>query len=104
MTIRNVMVAVLFVAIAVTAVNAKIHRDQSAVAAFKRENPCPATSARRGSCKGYVIDHIAPLCAGGEDHPRNMQWKTKAQAKLKDRDEIRLCAQYRKAAKLVAAK
>lgn len=36
---------------------------------------------------GYVIDHIRSLKHGGFDSTSNMQWQTKAQAKLKDRWE-----------------
>src|SRR5205085_4202303 len=66
-------------------------RSRSETAAFKRTAPCPATGERRGACPGYVIDHIEPLCAGGRDHPDNMQWQTVADAKAKDREEIRRC-------------
>jgi hypothetical protein len=38
-----------------------------------------------------VIDHVEPLCAGGRDDPRNMQWQTVAEAKVKDREEVRMC-------------
>lgn len=66
-------------------------RSAGQVAAFKRHNPCPATGARRGSCPGYVVDHVIPLCAGGPDQPRNMQWQTVSDAKVKDREERRTC-------------
>lgn len=59
--------------------------------AFKRENPCPSTGLRGGSCPGHVVDHIEPLCAGGPDHRSNMQWQTAAEAKVKDREERRIC-------------
>jgi hypothetical protein len=66
-------------------------RSSAQVGAFKRHNPCPSTGERRGSCPGYVVDHIYPLCAGGEDHPRNMQWQSREDALRKDREERRLC-------------
>lgn len=66
-------------------------RSSAQTRAFQRENPCPANGARRGPCPGHVIDHIWPLCAGGEDLPSNMQWQTVEDAKAKDRDEHRLC-------------
>jgi hypothetical protein len=37
--------------------------------------------------KGWVVDHIFPLCKGGKDEPANMQWQTAAEAKKKDRTE-----------------
>lgn len=59
--------------------------------AFQRHNPCPSTGERRGACPGYVIDHIYPLCAGGADHPDNMQWQSIQAAKEKDRWERSIC-------------
>lgn len=64
----------------------------AARAAFVKANPCPATGKSRGACPGYVVEHIKPLCAGGADHHSNMQWKTKAEAAIKDREERRQCA------------
>lgn len=75
-----------------TVVDAKHPRDSKQVAAFKRENPCPANGKRRGACPGHVVDHVIPLCAGGPDLISNMQWQTKAEAKLKDREEKQQCA------------
>jgi hypothetical protein len=67
------------------------HRSHSAKAAFRRAHPCPATGSPRGACPGYVIDHVTPLCAGGPDAPGNMQWQTVEEAKVKDREERRMC-------------
>lgn len=67
-------------------------RSRAARAAFQRLNPCPATGLPRGACPGYVVDHVEPLCAGGLDDPVNMQWQTVEEAKIKDREERRLCA------------
>lgn len=66
-------------------------RSHAAKAAFQREHPCPSTSAQRGKCPGYVIDHITPLCAHGPDDPSNMQWQTIKEAKIKDREERKMC-------------
>jgi hypothetical protein len=71
-------------------------RSAQAVSSFKRHHPCPATGARSGSCPGYVVDHIEPLCAGGSDHPANMQWQTVADAKVKDVTERMQCRGMRK--------
>lgn len=71
--------------------DARIHRSAAARAEFQRENPCPGTGERRGSCPGYIVDHVEPLCAGGADNPSNMQWQTVADAKAKDREERRMC-------------
>jgi hypothetical protein len=74
-----------------TVADARIHRSAEARMQFKRSHPCPATGERRGACPGYIIDHIEPLCAGGHDHPSNMQWQTTADAKAKDVIELRHC-------------
>lgn len=66
-------------------------RSAAAKAEFQRTHPCPATGQARGKCPGYVIDHVQPLCAGGADAPANMQWQSAADAKAKDRDEVKLC-------------
>ena len=80
----------LLVSLAVP-IEAAPNRSAAAVAAFKRANPCPATGGSKGKCPGYVVDHIEPLCAGGADAPSNMQWQTVAEAKVKDREEVRQC-------------
>jgi hypothetical protein len=72
-------------------------RSHAAKAAFQRETPCPATGATRGGCPGHVIDHVVPLCAGGPDAPTNMQWQTVDDAKVKDREEAKLCRSLRRA-------
>jgi hypothetical protein len=66
-------------------------RSSKARIEFLRSNPCPSTDKTRGPCPGYVIDHVRPLCAGGEDRPANMQWQTIAAAKEKDRAERESC-------------
>ena len=67
-------------------------RDRRAVYAFRKAHPCPSTGQRSGACPGWVIDHVIPLCAGGADHPRNMQWQTRAESYQKDAQERRACA------------
>ena len=44
--------------------------------------------------KGYVIDHIIPLCAGGADAPSNMHLQTVEAAKVKDRWEKVYCRSH----------
>jgi hypothetical protein len=63
----------------------RIKRSEAAVARFKRDSGYPHGR------KGYVIDHIVPLCAGGADEPANMQWQTVEQAKVKDQQERLQC-------------
>jgi hypothetical protein len=67
------------------------HRSSAARRAFRRANPCPATSATTGPCLGDVIDHVEPLACGGLDDPSNMQWQTTEAAKEKDKTERRNC-------------
>lgn len=64
-------------------------RDPAQRKAFQKSHPCPANHRTKGACPGYVVDHIKPLCAGGRDHPSNMQWQTVAEAKKKDKQECR---------------
>jgi len=71
-------------------------RSAAAVRDFKRLNPCPATGITRGSCPGWIVDHVVPLCAGGADVPENMQWQTKEEATEKDREEWRLCRRLKR--------
>lgn len=90
--------ALLFLAItlACTAApaEARIKRSQSAKVEFKLQHPCPATGARKGPCRGYVIDHIKPLACGGPDQPDNMQWQTIADGKAKDKWERKGCGKW----------
>jgi hypothetical protein len=75
----------------------KIARSTAAVNAFKRANACPATGkASTASCPGYIVDHVVPLCACGEDKPTNMQWQTLAASKAKDKLEDAQCAALKK--------
>ncbi len=41
--------------------------------------------------KGYIVDHITPLCAGGIDKVYNMQWQTVEDAREKDAKERAFC-------------
>ena len=70
---------------------AEQHRSYKSKKVFKLETPCPATGRTKGSCPGYINDHIDPLACGGGDSPENMQWQTKADAKAKDGWERKNC-------------
>lgn len=70
-------------------------RDYEVVKQFRALNPCPVKS-----CDGtYVVDHIVPLCAGGADSVKNMQWQEKQESFVKDNAERELCWWIRKARK-----
>ena len=73
----------------------RLKRSPAAKAAFKRQDPCPATGRPAGPCPGYVIDHIKALACGGADTPGNMQWQTLAEGKAKDKWERIGCEQGR---------
>lgn len=89
-TITFALVLTLTIAFAPLA-DAKTQRSSHAKTEFKKQHPCPANGSSKGSCKGYVIDHVKPLSCGGADAPHNMQWQTKADAKAKDKWERQGC-------------
>lgn len=74
-----------------TPASAAQHRSAAAIAHFKKAHPCPSTQATRGPCPGWVIDHVKALACGGADDPANMAWQTVAEAKAKDRWELKEC-------------
>lgn len=88
--LRTVLVTLAFLVYAVFAFSAlaatRIVRDRAQVRAFQRLTGYPKGRP------GYVVDHIIPLCAGGADHPSNMQWQEKQASYDKDSAERRLCA------------
>lgn len=69
------------------AAEAKTQRSAKALYAFKKVQPCPSTGSHRGTCPGYVVDHIIALERGGPDTPSNMQWQTREEARAKDKWE-----------------
>jgi hypothetical protein len=72
-----------------------VERSHAERSAFVVRHPCPSTGMPTGSCPGWIVDHIIPLCAGGPDKRTNMQWQTVVDAKAKDVDERKLCKQVR---------
>ena len=86
-----VVVTCLVLCLASDLIHAKIKRSSAARAAFAKAVACPATGLAKTPCPGYIIDHIIPLCAGGDDAPANMQWQTVTDAKIKDQSERREC-------------
>src|SRR4051812_33191896 len=99
-TMRRVAVAalllrlLLLIVLLLTGCRADLHkgrivRSHAAIAAFKRQQPCPATGSSKGACPGWVIDHVKPLACGGADDPSNMQWQTAEEGKAKDRWELK---------------
>jgi hypothetical protein len=80
----------LLLAMPLTA-EARQARSQVAKNIFKAGHPCPSNGNRRGSCPGYVIDHVVALACGGADAPYNMQWQSIAEGKAKDGWERKGC-------------
>lgn len=70
---------------------ARQHRSRLVLVEFQRQNPCPSTGRARGPCPGFVKDHIKALACGGADAVSNIQWQTVADAKAKDRVELKEC-------------
>lgn len=72
-----------------------IDRSRAVTEEFQHLYPCPATGKTKGACPGWIKDHVIPLCAGGADAVDNMQWQTKANAGVKDRQEWAECRALR---------
>ena len=70
---------------------AAISRSSAERAKFIRHSPCPSTGLHRGSCPGWEVDHIVPLCAGGADRTSNMQWLTVSDHRKKTTIDRRVC-------------
>lgn len=87
---RRFSAALLCIALCFSAESRPV-RSHQARAEFQAANPCPSTGKTRGSCPGWIVDHVEPICAGGADRPENMAWQTVADAKVKDRAERAQC-------------
>ena len=74
-------------------------RDPAQVREFRKTHPCPVTNKTKGACPGWVVDHVVPLCFGGPDTPKNMQWQQSAQSFTKDAFERQACALKRRCGK-----
>lgn len=92
---RLILLALLLVA---TTASARIERSASEVRAFRAENPCPTTSRRSGPCRGWAVDHVQPLCAGGLDARGNMQWISTEDHRFKTLVDERECRKLRRMA------
>lgn len=66
-------------------------RDPAQVREFRRHHPCPSTGLTRGACRGFVVDHLIAICAGGPDAPSNMRWQEYHESLVKDAEERRYC-------------
>lgn len=93
----RVVIAILLGALPLAGAT-RIERSAAEILAFKRHNPCPTTGLNRGSCPGWEVDHVRPLCLGGEDKASNMQWITKDDHRWKTFVDVRECRKFRKMA------
>lgn len=73
----------------------KIQRSPAARREFVKANPCPATK-KPGACDGWQVDHRVPLCAGGPDSPKNLQWLTVRDHREKTKKDLKMCRSMRK--------
>lgn len=89
MQIERILAAAVFGLVAAGALAAD--RSKAQRAEFIRSVPCPETGVTRGACPGWEVDHVVPLCAGGEDRPANMQWLSVTDHKAKTRQDVRGC-------------
>lgn len=80
----------------------RIPRSAAEVRAFRAEHLCPATGRRSGPCRGWAVDHVRALCAGGEDRPSNMQWISTEDHRFKTLVDVRECRKLRRMAKTQA--
>lgn len=69
---------------------AKTHRSRTQVMLFLREQGYSRVP------RGYQVDHIIPLCAGGPDIPDNMQLLTIREHREKTKQDIMWCREIRK--------
>jgi hypothetical protein len=91
----QVLIRLSWLLLAVALPCAGVERSHAERHAFVVRHPCPSTGMPSGSCPGWIVDHIIPLCAGGPDKRTNMQWQTVSDAKAKDREEYKQCRQLR---------
>lgn len=66
-------------------------RSAAQVYRFKQMEPCPATGQSQGPCPGWQVDHITPLCAGGDDKTWNMQWLSVDDHRFKTFVDVKAC-------------
>jgi hypothetical protein len=89
--VHRLVALALAIPLACAAAGPQITRSRAEVAAFRLAASCPATGQVRGACRGWQVDHIVPLCAGGLDTRGNMQWLTVEDHRFKTLVDVREC-------------
>lgn len=79
-------------------------RDAKVVREWRKTHPCPSTGKTTGACKGWVADHIRPLCFGGADSPSNLAWQEVKESYKKDAFEREACAMKKRLAAMKTCK
>ena len=93
----------LLSALALSAAAQPIQRSKAEVRQFRFSNPCPATGRHSGACPGWAVDHVKPLCAGGEDKSGNMQWIENPDHRFKTLVDTRECRKLKRLANTPAS-
>jgi hypothetical protein len=91
----RLLLALLLIAF-VSPVEARTARSRETVREFERTHPCPTPGPGTCAAKGWIVDHIVPLCANGPDSPENMQYQRKDDAAAKDKLEWAECRALKK--------
>jgi hypothetical protein len=68
----------------------EIIRSSAVRAEFQKQNPCPSTGLRFGSCPGYAVNHDRALACGGCDAIFNLSWMRNDAKKLHDSYERKI--------------
>ena len=96
---RLIVLLAAFFSASLSAADCPPARSQTEKIHFAKQHPCPVTNNPVTSCKGYVIDHVVPLCAGGKDVAANMMWQEYVESLEKDSVERAYCQCVRRQGK-----
>lgn len=86
----GIIVALMLALFSCAQAESKTYRSRAQVDRFLRQHGVERTPP------GYQVDHIIPLCAGGEDAPENMQLLTVEEHKRKTKVDRWLCRWLRR--------
>lgn len=86
----GIIVALMLALFSCAQAESKTYRSRAQVDRFLRQHGFERTPP------GYQVDHIIPLCAGGEDAPENMQLLTVEEHRRKTKVDLWLCRWLRR--------